>query len=165
MLSYAGRLELLKTVIQGVCCYWLSIFSIPVSVIERIERMCRLFLWHSKVGRVSWRQVCLPKEEGGLGLRDLRSWNKALLAKTLWNIHMKKDPLWVKWANELFLRGISVWVWQPKTDSPQIFKNLVRIREEMILKAGSIHGAIQILEPWSVLGNLQVLVCLFFDWG
>lgn len=57
-LSYAGRLELIKSVVQGVSCYWLSIFPIPAIV--------------------SWRQVCLPKEEGGLGLRDLCAWNRAL---------------------------------------------------------------------------------------
>lgn len=72
-LSYAGRLELLKSVVQGVCCYWLSIFTIPCIVIDRIEALCRSFLWGSKVSRVSWRQLCLPKEQGGLGLRDLRT--------------------------------------------------------------------------------------------
>lgn len=65
-------------------------------VIDRIESLCRSFPWSSKVSRVSWRQICLPKDEGGLGLRYLRTWNKALLAKTLWNIHVKKDILWVK---------------------------------------------------------------------
>lgn len=37
---YAGRLELLRSVIQGVICYWLSIFPIPSIVIGRIERLC-----------------------------------------------------------------------------------------------------------------------------
>lgn len=63
-LSYAGRLELLKSVVQGVSCYWLSIFPIPAMVIDRIEGICHTFLWGSKAARVSWRQVCLPKEEG-----------------------------------------------------------------------------------------------------
>lgn len=33
-LSYAGRLELIQSVVQGVSCYWLSIFLIPAIVIE-----------------------------------------------------------------------------------------------------------------------------------
>lgn len=73
------------------------------------------------MGRVAWQQVCLPKDEEGLGLRDLRAWNKALLVKILWNIHMKKDTLWVKWVNEYFLRDTSIWDWMPKVDSPPIF--------------------------------------------
>lgn len=51
--------------------------------------------------RVAWRQVCLPKDEDGLGLHDIRSWNKALLVKTLWSIHTKNDTLWVKWVNDM----------------------------------------------------------------
>lgn len=121
-LSYAGRLELLKSVVQGVSCYWLSIFPIPSMVIDRIESICRTFLWGSKVARVSWRQVCLPKHEGGLGLRDLRTWNKALLAQNLWNIHLKKDTLWVKWVNEFFLRGCPIWDWVPNQDAPRFLK-------------------------------------------
>lgn len=156
MLSYAGRLELLRSVVQGVCCYWLSIFSIPSSIIDRIEGLCRSFLWGSKIGRVSWRQVCLPREEGGLGLRDLRTWNKALLAKNLWNIHCKKDTLWVKWVNEFFLRGSSIWVWIPKPDSPPIFKNLVQIKDEMVARVGSVQAVVEMLEPWCTSGGLQV---------
>lgn len=155
-LSYAGRLELIRSVIQGVSCYWISIFPIPAIVIDRIEGICRAFLWGSRMGRVSWKKVCLPKEEGVLGLMDLRSWNKALLAKTLWNIHTKKDTLWVKWVNEYFLRNIPIWEWEPKKDSPPIFKNLVRIRNEMIVKAGSAQAAITRLEPWSGLKGLHV---------
>lgn len=136
--------------VQGVSCYWFSIFSILSIIIDRIEGMCRRFLWGTNMGRVAWRQVCLPKEEGGLGLRDLRAWNKALLAKTLWNIHLKKETLWVKWVNEFFLRGSSIWEWVTKADSLPIFKNLVRIRDEMIVKDGQytiqsccwLHGVI-----------------------
>lgn len=155
-LSYAGRLELLRSVIQGFSCYWLSIFPIPSIVNGRIEGLCRVFLWGSKVGRVAWKQVCLPREKGGLGLLDLRSWNKALLAKTLWNIHTKKDTLGVKWVNEFFLRGWSIWEWVPKKDSPRIFKKLVRIRDEMIAKSVTVQAAIAMLEPWSGLSGLHV---------
>lgn len=104
-------------------------------------------VWLIKASRVSWRQICL---------RDLRTWNKALLAKTLWNIHVRKDTLWVKWVNEFFLRGGSIWEWMPKPDTPPIFKNMVRIRDEMVANAGSIHEAQLRLEAWCNHKGLQV---------
>lgn len=35
-LSYAGRAELIRAVLEGVECFWLSILPIPAVVIERI---------------------------------------------------------------------------------------------------------------------------------
>lgn len=43
-ISYPGWFELIRSVIQGVCCYWLSIFAIPSIIIDRIQRMCHRFL-------------------------------------------------------------------------------------------------------------------------
>ncbi|XP_057969579.1 uncharacterized protein LOC131158739 [Malania oleifera] len=83
-ISYAGRLELINSVIQGVECVWLAIFPIPKAVVDHIVRLCKTFLW---CGRrkpiVVWREVCLSKNEGGLGVFNLMTWNKALLTKAL----------------------------------------------------------------------------------
>ncbi|KAK6142914.1 hypothetical protein DH2020_023262 [Rehmannia glutinosa] len=95
-LSYAGRLLLIKSVLQGVECFWLQIFPLPNTVIDRINRLCRVFLWGKNTSPIKWSKVCLSSDEGGLGLRDVHSWNRALLAKVLWNIHSKADSLWVR---------------------------------------------------------------------
>lgn len=68
-LSFAGRLELIRAVIQGKTCYWLSMFNIPSAITYRIQRLYSIFLWGSKVARVSWENFCFPKSEGGIGLR------------------------------------------------------------------------------------------------
>lgn len=72
-LSYTGRLELIKSVLQGVSCFWLSILPVPQSVIDIVTRICRQFLWNSKSSMVAWKEIVLPKEEGGLGLRDFKT--------------------------------------------------------------------------------------------
>lgn len=56
-------------------------------------------MWTSKHPPISWSKVCSSIEDSGMGIRDLKARNKTLLAKTLWNIHMKKDTLWVKWVH------------------------------------------------------------------
>ena len=36
---------------------------------------------------ISWDQVCKPINEGGLGIRKIRSMNNALLAKQGWRVY------------------------------------------------------------------------------
>ena len=36
--------------------------------------------------KVAWENVCLPKREGGLGIKDVDSWNKAATLKHLWHL-------------------------------------------------------------------------------
>ncbi|GFZ17714.1 hypothetical protein Acr_26g0009840 [Actinidia rufa] len=66
ILSYAGRTELIKSVLQGVECYWLSILPIPAGVKSKIVQLCRNFLWSGKCTinkkpLVAWKEVTLPK--------------------------------------------------------------------------------------------------------
>lgn len=44
----------------------------------------------------------LEGPKGG-GFQDTKSWNLAL--KVLWNIHDKKDTLWIQWINAIYLKG------------------------------------------------------------
>jgi len=51
---------------------------------------------NSKKAKVSWRDVCVPKEEGGLGLRSLEEANKVSCLKLIWRL-LSSNSLWVQW--------------------------------------------------------------------
>ena len=34
-----------------------------------------------KIAWVKWDTICLPKDKGGLGIKDIRTFNRALLGK------------------------------------------------------------------------------------
>ena len=84
---YAGRVELIRAVLQEIKIFWLAILPIPMVVIKKINRLCRCFLWNRKSSLVAWKEIRHPRSEGALGLKDLKSWNSALLLKGLWDIH------------------------------------------------------------------------------
>ena len=56
--------------------YWASVFILPIRIIQDIEQLMCGFLWcHGDMKRgkakVAWDTLCLPKSEGGLGIRNL----------------------------------------------------------------------------------------------
>ena len=90
-----GRLMLLKSTLSSLPTYFLLLFTIPTHVANKIEKMQRDFLWgDSKLHLVGWDKVCAPIANGGLGIRKLITFNKALLGKWLWRFGKEDDRLW-----------------------------------------------------------------------
>lgn len=101
-LSYAGRLQLIKTVLFSIQIYWSHIFVLPKKLIKKIEAVCRTFLWTGEVetsrkALLAWERVCMPKTAGGYNVLEISTWNKAAICKLLWNLCKKKDKLVLKW--------------------------------------------------------------------
>ena len=42
---------------------------------------------------LNWEKMCAPKDKGGLGFRDLKAFNLALLAKQGWQLQMNSHSL------------------------------------------------------------------------
>jgi hypothetical protein len=79
-LSKGGRVTLIKSTLSNLPTYLLSLFPIPASVANRIEKLQQDFLWRGigeefKYHLVSWAKVCFPISEGGLypQLEDVQS--------------------------------------------------------------------------------------------
>jgi hypothetical protein len=90
---------LIKSTLANISTYYMSLFKIPTKVANRIEKLQRDFLW-SGVGKefkyhlVKWSKVCSPLLEGGLNLRKLVDFNRALLGKWLWLYGLEREAWW-----------------------------------------------------------------------
>ncbi|GJW62043.1 putative RNA-directed DNA polymerase [Tanacetum coccineum] len=114
VLSFAGRTQLIRSVLGSMHVYWASVFILPSSLMHDLEQVIRGFLWcqgEMKRGKakIAWEVVCLPKKEGGLGIRRLEVFNKALIYSHIWSIITNKESLWVKWVHLYKLNGRSFW--------------------------------------------------------
>ena len=86
---------LLKSTLSSLLTYFLSLFTIPTHVANKIEKLQRDFLWGvSKFHLLGWDKVCAPIANGGLGIRKLSTFNKVLLGKWLWRFGKEDDWLW-----------------------------------------------------------------------
>ena len=45
---------------------------------------------------MSWEKLCRPKDQGGIGIKDIVSFKEALLLKWKWNFFHQRDSLWEK---------------------------------------------------------------------
>lgn len=72
-LSYARRIQLVKTVMFGIQAYWAQFFLIPAKIMKAIEEYYRSYIWSgtnfiTKRALVAWDKMCTQKCRGGRGL-------------------------------------------------------------------------------------------------
>ncbi|XP_042942883.1 uncharacterized protein LOC122277065 [Carya illinoinensis] len=81
-LSQAGKKIYLKAVIQALPTFTMSVFKLPLTLIQAINSVIQ------RLGQ--------SKAEGGLGFRDLEIFNKALLSKQCWRLIQDPSSLAAK---------------------------------------------------------------------
>lgn len=107
LISKAGKEITIKKVIQALPRYAMSIFKILVSICKSIEQKVANFWWKnfdSKAGihRKKWDVLKKRKDEGGMGFRDLLSFNRAMLGKQAWCLAQTQTSLWGRTLKSLY---------------------------------------------------------------
>lgn len=123
-LSFAGRLLLLNIVISGTIIFWITTFLLPKTYLKKIDSLFSRFLWTCNIdkfrsAKIAWSTWCLPKSEGGLGLRSFADWNKVLLLHFIWFwlLFSGSKSLWVAWHSHYHLQDKNFWHYQKHTIS------------------------------------------------
>lgn len=139
--SEGGREVLIKAIIQAIPTYAMSCFIIPCSINNNIESMCARFWWGTnekdkKIHWKNWSSLKRPKCDGGLGFRELTSFNKALLAKQVWRIMDNPNSLVARVLKARYFKHSDILEASLSSNPSYIWRSLMWSRD--IIRNGTI---------------------------
>lgn len=138
LLSGAGKDILIRVVAQALPTHAMNCFLLTKNFCQDLQQMCARFWWGSstdkkKIHWRSWEKLCLPKERGGLGFRDLHAFNLALLAKQAWRITEKPDSLITQLFKARYFPQTSFWDATESQFASFSWRNIL-VSRELLLK-------------------------------
>lgn len=77
LLSAAGRLTLIQSVLSAIPLHLFVVSRLPKSVVSELECKLAGLFWAERHHWRSLKHICVPVIEGGLGVRQLASLQKA----------------------------------------------------------------------------------------
>jgi hypothetical protein len=97
-MSVGAKEILIKSVAQAIPTYIMGAFKLSATLCEEMTWMIRYFQWgtedgQSKVHWLPWEKLLMPKHLGGMGFRDMKYFNQALLAWQAWRLIQFPDSL------------------------------------------------------------------------
>ena len=101
LLSSGGRLVLVNSCLSSIPTFTMSFYKLTEETHKRMDSIRARFFWRGvsnsfKYHMVKWRDVCRPKDFGGLGVIDTRLFNICLLCKWHWRMSQARNELWFR---------------------------------------------------------------------
>ncbi|XP_068312476.1 uncharacterized mitochondrial protein AtMg00310-like [Pyrus communis] len=140
-LSQAGKEVFIKAVAQAIVMYPMCVFRFPDKLCNEINAMVAQFWWvradkDRGINWISWVDMGRPKRDCGIGFRNPKDFNVALLAKQRWRLIHNPDSLWARVLKERYFpnvsfldarkRGIASWAWNSLLEGKDLILKGVR---------------------------------------
>ncbi|XP_039034030.1 uncharacterized protein LOC120170067 [Hibiscus syriacus] len=124
---------------------------LPQSIINKIEQLCSRFFWKGSdkaacSARVSWAKIYQSKSEGELGLKNVKTWNKACMIKLIRNILAGEGSLWVVWLKTYILKENDLWLMEGGVNLSWCLNRILKLRTEALLTLSK--GTLKIRDIW-----------------
>jgi hypothetical protein len=101
-LNHKGRVTLINSVITATATYFLTIFKPDPWLSKKFNSLRRSFLWAPEEDQVSggkclvsWKKICAPVRYGGLGIKDMEAYSRALRLRWEWFRWTEQSRPWV----------------------------------------------------------------------
>ena len=130
---------LLKAVVQAIPTFAMICFKLPITLCNDIEWLLCKFWWghrgnQKKIHWTKWSSLCLPKDLGGMGFKELQKFNDAMLAKQVWRLFEDKTSLFHKFFKAKFFPNGNIF--DAKEDKGSFaWRSILKSRE--VIKKGA----------------------------
>lgn len=96
VLSPGGRAILIKHVLQSQTLHILAVVTPPKTILKQLESYFSNFFWGKSENKnkyywSSWKNLCYPTDEGGVGFKSLTNLCKTFSAKRWWRFRVANN--------------------------------------------------------------------------
>jgi len=109
-LTYKGKEIILKSLVQSKANYLATVNGMPKDIEEKMKKIYKEFIWNKKDrGLMQWNQIIAPRDQGGLGIPDIRSRVEAIEIMWIkkWLSPNENKPKWTHIMDEILKRNIA----------------------------------------------------------
>lgn len=97
-LSKDGKEVMIKSFLQSISSYIMSLYIVPNAVVNDIEKMFNSFGWgggsnNKGIKWLAYDKLTCTKKEGGMGFRDFKVFNLDMVAKQGWSMLIKPHSI------------------------------------------------------------------------
>ncbi|KAE8807886.1 retrotransposon unclassified [Hordeum vulgare] len=105
---------LISSNLASLPMYMMGMYILPEGVHSAFDKELARFFWQAGDGRpkyhmVKWADICMRKDQGGLGIPASRRMNVALMLRWVWRILQGDGGLWIQLIVAKYLRGRPSW--------------------------------------------------------
>ena len=105
---------IIKSVITALPNHTMSCYHLPKATVKKLTSAVSQFWWSP--GRSirgmhwkSWDRVCVAKDEGGLGFKDITDFNTVMLGKQLWRLIERPNTLFSRVFKGRYFKMLHLW--------------------------------------------------------
>jgi hypothetical protein len=158
-LSHAARLTLIKSVFSSIPVYYMSNILFSKKFLTKLTAIIRNFWWTGvqddqttrSLCLRAWADVCIDKNSGGLGIRNLQAMNQGLVLSAAWRLAKEPQGHLAQILKAKYHHDTSIW--RAKSNKPKSALWSAILKVKPLLISASIYqivdGNISIWSsPW-----------------
>ena len=166
-LSKAGKDVLIKACAQAIPTFAMSCFDLTKTLCDQMSTMICRYWWaqqenENKMHWLSWEKLTKPKKEGGLGFRDLHSFNIAMLTRQAWRLLMEPESMCARVLSAKYFPNGNVLTAVPTEGMSYTWRSILKgvdlLKEGLIWRVGNGLDINIWTDPWINREGLRVPV-------